>query len=94
MAMTSVGSSCSLLPAAAVNLAEIADEAGNSVEVLSSNYLGVIKTPSVRCLRHGCVIRRVRLRLREPRTAWLGQALFRTRTGDPLLTMEVLYQLS
>jgi hypothetical protein len=26
-----------------VNLAEIADEAGNSVEVLSSNYLGVIK---------------------------------------------------
>ena len=22
------------------------------------------------------------------------QALFRTRTGDPLLTMEVLYQLS
>ena len=27
---------------------------------------------------------------------WLctGQALFRTRTGDPFLTMEVLYQLS
>jgi hypothetical protein len=24
----------------------------------------------------------------------LGEALFRTRTGDPLLTMEVLYQLS
>jgi hypothetical protein len=23
-----------------------------------------------------------------------GQALFRTRTGDPFLTMEVLYQLS
>ncbi len=23
-----------------------------------------------------------------------GEALFRTRTGDPLLTMEVLYQLS
>ena len=26
--------------------------------------------------------------------AVLSQALFRTRTGDPLLTMEVLYQLS
>ncbi len=25
---------------------------------------------------------------------FLRQALFRTRTGDPLLTMEVLYQLS
>jgi integrase len=37
------GSFCSLLLAAGVNLAEIADEAGNSVEVLSSNYLGVIK---------------------------------------------------
>ena len=36
------GSFCSLLLAAGVNLAEIADEAGNSVEVLSSNYLGVI----------------------------------------------------
>jgi hypothetical protein len=29
-----------------------------------------------------------------PDSAWLSQALFRTRTGDPLLTMEVLYQLS
>jgi hypothetical protein len=37
------GSFCSLLLAAGVNLAEIADEAGNSAEVLSSNYLGVIK---------------------------------------------------
>jgi hypothetical protein len=37
------GSFCSLLLAAGVNLAEVADEAGNSVEVLSSNYLGVIK---------------------------------------------------
>jgi integrase len=37
------GSFCSLLLAAGVNLAEIADEAGNSVEVLPSNYLGVIK---------------------------------------------------
>jgi integrase len=37
------GSFCSLLLAAGVNLAEIADEAGNSVEVLSSSYLGVIK---------------------------------------------------
>jgi hypothetical protein len=37
------GSFCSLLLAAGANLAEIADEAGNSVEVLSSNYLGVIK---------------------------------------------------
>ena len=36
------GSFCPLLLAADVNLAEIADEAGNSVEVLSSNYLGVI----------------------------------------------------
>ena len=37
------GSFCSLLLAAGVNLAEIADEAGNSVEVLSSSYLSVIK---------------------------------------------------
>jgi integrase len=37
------GSFCSLLLAGGVNLAEIADEAGNSVEVLSSNYFGVIK---------------------------------------------------
>jgi hypothetical protein len=29
---------------------------------------------------------------REPDV--LREALFRTRTGDPLLTMEVLYQLS
>ncbi len=27
-------------------------------------------------------------------TARILQALFRTRTGDPFLTMEVLYQLS
>jgi hypothetical protein len=27
-------------------------------------------------------------------TASPQEALFRTRTGDPLLTMEVLYQLS
>ena len=28
------------------------------------------------------------------RSACSARALFRTRTGDPLLTMEVLYQLS
>ncbi len=31
-------------------------------------------------------------RRRIPRQHW--EALFRTRTGDPFLTMEVLYQLS
>jgi hypothetical protein len=29
-----------------------------------------------------------------PQTQAGSEALFRTRTGDPLLTMEVLYQLS
>ena len=43
--MTCGGSFCPLLLAADVNLAEIADEAGNSVEVLSSNYLGVLNEP-------------------------------------------------
>ena len=31
---------------------------------------------------------------REPRCGAVCQALCRTRTGDPFLTMEVLYQLS
>ena len=29
-----------------------------------------------------------------PATAWLGEADARTRTGDPFITSEVLYQLS
>ena len=29
-----------------------------------------------------------------PDFAWESEALCRTRTGDPFLTMEVLYQLS
>jgi hypothetical protein len=30
----------------------------------------------------------------KPRFTGLSQALYRTRTDDPFLTMEVLYQLS
>ena len=34
------------------------------------------------------------LQQEKPRLRGFFRALFRTRTGDPLLTMEVLYQLS
>jgi hypothetical protein len=35
-----------------------------------------------------------RVRGKSPSLRGFPRALFRTRTGDPLLTMEVLYQLS
>ena len=78
----------------------------NSVEVLPSNYLGVINEPRGRALvdAEGAtqVARAPRVRhLAEgacdcyrPKPHGNREALFRTRTGDPLLTMEVLYQLS
>jgi hypothetical protein len=39
-------------------------------------------------------VRRSAPKLKCPRPLLIGQALARTRTVDPFLTMEVLYQLS
>jgi hypothetical protein len=48
-------------------------------------------------VRPWCDLRRIALprrRTKPRRLRGFRRALFRTRTGDPLLTMEVLYQLS
>jgi hypothetical protein len=40
------------------------------------------------------VILQIQWKQKAPICGAFAKALFRTRTGDPLLTMEVLYQLS
>src|SRR5436305_15046563 len=91
-----------------VPLTQIAREVGTSVRMIELHYAGVIanwdgkQVPAesqIRAARQA--VRRKIDALEDPTGAKSGknpckssEALCRTRTGDPFLTMEVLYQLS
>ena len=89
-----------------VSIVEVAAQAGHSPQTCLARYAHVFAEfdPTDRRPAEE-VIREARVRARyagdEPgeeyelnETTWESQALHRTRTDDPFLTMEVLYQLS
>jgi hypothetical protein len=69
------------------------DKRRSAVEMIRKARAKVIREAGAPLVhpREGAVVSS-QTKLRDLRS--LCKALFRTRTGDPLLTMEVLYQLS
>ena len=99
---------CSLLIAEGASVVEAARQAGHAPTMTLDTYAHVMadldgaeRIPAeaaIRAARAAEVSESVRptrlLRRGNRNPQCFREALFRTRTGDPFLTMEVLYQLS
>jgi len=94
------GSFASLLIWQGMNPVEVAEQLGHSAVMCLTTYAGVFAEMGTDRKPAEDVINEARSKIVSCECAQLGRpcenprAQLRTRTGDPFLTMEVLYQLS